>query len=562
MKVLTKTLPALLLLFLAEIMLAQQPVCSPAQSGIDLDANQLSTRIWTNGKLFFDAQFLYNPNPNVPKNPSTIYSASLWMAGIDAGGNLRLNCPDYGSGSAAGPLNTDGLTSPDNCANWDRLFLVKGSEIAAFLADLPNLAANPATALAQYKGIMGWPGKGNPYFQDIWGYTLPFSSQNLAPFLDQDGDGNYDPLKGDYPVVALQGKGFFVPALMAWCVFNSSNTGTFNPTETQLTAWQFDCPDQPVLHRTLFTSHKVIYRGTEPLDSCFAGIWVDFDLGCYTDDYIGSNPGLHSFFAYNQDAVDGSTGAFCDGGVTTFADNPPVQSVTMLNRSLDKLIYYNTAGVGSQPSSTTDPDLPIEYYNYMNGRWRDGTPLTQGGSGFNPASSIPADYAFPASPSDPAGWSMCTANLSFGDRKALGINKLGTIFPGAVMEFTTAWTTHPDIDLPCGVGNTFSEVELVRAAFDAGFSTACLPLSDVVTLPESVLDIFPNPSAGALTVAFGELPVREIRVFSPDGKLTEIVRNIPTERAEIILAAPASGVYTVQVLTEQGVVAKKVAVVK
>jgi hypothetical protein len=42
----------------------------------------------------------------------------------------------------------------------------------------------------------------------------------------------------------------------------------------------------------------------------------------------------------------------------------------------------------------------------------------------------------------------------------------------------------------------------------------------------------------------------------------ETVRNIPVERAEITLAGTATGVYTVQVLTEQGVVAKKVAVVK
>jgi hypothetical protein len=157
---------------------------------------------------------------------------------------------------------------------------------------------------------------------------------------------------------------------------------------------------------------------------------------------------------------------------------------------------------------------------------------------------------------------MCTANLSFGDRKTLGINKVGTMFPGSVMEFTTAWTVHTDIDLPCGIGNTFSEVELVRAAYDGGFATACLPLSDVVTLPESALDIFPNPSSGSITVAFGELPVREIRIFSPDGRLMETVRNIPVERAEITLAGTAAGVYTVQVLTEQGVVAKKVAVVK
>ena len=538
-----------------------QTGCSSALSAIDMSANEIQARIWTNGILFNEAAFYHNYNPNLPSNPSTIYSASLWLGGIDPAGNLRINCPDYGNGNAAGPLNFDGTTSALDCSNWDRLFIVSGNQIAAFLANLPVLANDPGAALAQYKNIMGWPGQGNPYFADAWGYDLPASAAALAPFYDANFDGSYNPLQGDYPVVELQGLPPFVPASMVWTVFNDSNTGSMG-METQLTAWQFDCPDNAVLNRTLFTSHKLIYRGTEPLDSCYAGIWVDFDLGCYSDDYVGSIPALDAFYVYNQDAVDGSVGATCDQGVTTFADNPPVQSVTMLNQSMDKFMYFNNTGVGSPIAATTSPTLPIEYYRYLTGHWRDGLPLTQGGSGYNPPSSIPADHAFPDPANSPTGWTMCTANLPFGDRQTIGIHKIGTLFPGAVNSFVTAWTVHPDVDLPCGTGATETEIEGIRSIFDDGFSTVCSPLMAVGDIPQGAVRIFPNPAGQTATVEYGDLNVREIRLFSSDGRLVFNGALLQPEQTVLDLAPLSNGMYTVQLLTERWVLTRKIAVVK
>lgn len=529
---------------------AQQSACPSAVSGIDMAANEIEARIWTNGILFSDAEFQFNPNPNLPVNPSTIYAASLWFGGIDPGGNLKLNCPDYGSGNAAGPLDGNGATSPDNCSNWDRSFIVSGSQVAAFLANLPALAADPATALAQYKNVMGWPGRGNPYFNDAWGFDLPANSSALAPFYDSDSNGDYDPLKGDYPVVQLQGEAPFLPASIVWVVYNGSNNNL--GMETQLTAWQFDCPDQPVLNRTLFTEHKMLYRGTEPLDSCYAAVWVDFDLGCYTDDYVGCYPAQDAFFAYNQDAVDGTVGTTCEQGIATFADNPPVQSVVMLSHSMDKFMYLNNTGVGNPVPGTTHPGLPVEYYRYLTGSWRDGTPLTKGGSGYNPASSIAADFAFPDPPSSPSGWTMCTSNLPFGDRKALGIHKIGQLLPGAINSFVTAWTVHPDVDLPCGIGNTLTEVEHLRNSYNFGFTEVCSPLTSTSAISEVEFGIFPNPATHTVTLKYGDLPVREIRLFSAEGRVVKSVQNIQPEQTVLELKGLNSGIYYLQIQTGQG----------
>lgn len=538
--------------------------CTSADAQIDLEGNAIRARILNNGNLFTDydfGQFLPNPLPFVQQNPSTIFAAGLWLGGINPAGFLRLNVPTYNGGYAAGPLNDDGQTTTTDCSNWDKHFLVKGSDVAAFLADLPNLAGNPAAAVAQYKSIMGWPGRDNPYFSNIWGFDLPFNTQSLAPFYDEDGDGVYNPLAGDYPVVQLRNKPPFVPEVFVWSVFNDRSVSPAFPVEVQQTAWAFNCPDRPVLNHSVFTSHKIIYRGIEKLDSCFFGMWVDFDLGCYTDDYLGSAPDQDAFFVYNQDITDGSAGATCEQGVPTFADNPPVQSVTFLSQSLDKFMVYNSPSVGSPLPGTTDPSTSLEFYRYLTGYWRDGSPLTYGGSGFQSAGG-PTDYAFPSNPADPNGWTMCTASLPLADRKGLGSHKVGTLLPGQVEEMTIAWTVHLDPDLPCGVGDMYDDIAGVRSLYDGGFTGVCSPLTSLSEALNAAIGLFPNPSAGTVTVQYGDLPVREIRLFAADGRLAMALQNPQPEQSVLDLGQLDNGVYTLVLLSERGMAVKRLVVLK
>lgn len=157
---------------------------------------------------------------------------------------------------------------------------------------------------------------------------------------------------------------------------------------------------------------------------------------------------------------------------------------------------------------------------------------------------------------------MCTVNLPLGDRKALGINKVGKLLPGAVMEFTTAWTLHSDATLPCGIGSTFAEIELLRSHYDGSFLAACSPLSGTAEIPEEVIEVFPNPSTGNVRIRYGDLPVQGIRLFSPDGSLLQVIRDVPASQTNLELAEPAGGIYTVQLLTERGIAVKKIAVLR
>jgi hypothetical protein len=543
--------------------------CGNPQSQIDIEGANVKARILNAGDLFSDfndGQFIPNPGPVGAINPTTIYAAGLWMGGFDPGGNLHLAAAAYrndGNDFFTGPLDpATGGTNDFTCDNWDRHFFVTGAEIAAFLNNPPP---NEAVLINQYPGIARWPGRGNPHFSSQWGFDLPFTTQALAPFYDADNNGMYNPLNGDYPAVQLRGQPFFVPDQIVWCIFNdaggfhNNTNGAALNVEIQLTAWTFDCPVQPVLQNAVFTSHKIIARGSENLDSVFVGIWVDVDLGCYEDDYVGCNPDLNTMYAYNLDAIDGQPGNFCAGGVPTFGQTPPVQSVTILSHSLDKFVAYNNNGSGN-PAATTDPNSDIEYYRYLSGSWKDGSPLTYSGNGYS--GSDPVDHLYPDDPANPAGWSMCTAGTPLGDRRMLGDIKIGSFAPGQIEEINVAWAFHPNPELPCGLGTTFGDIETIKSIYDNGFQDAC-NFVKAPELPADSLQLFPNPSSDVALLKYGKIVPTALRIYDAAGRLVQ-ERNGDFEKEETRIQTnmlPA-GIYTLQIVTPQGTAIKQLAVMR
>ena len=93
------------------------------------------------------------------------------------------------------------------------------------------------------------------------------------------------------------------------------------------------------------------------------------------------------------------------------------QQDTLIELGMTSFTYQNNGGVGTPPPATTDPTIDTEFYNVLRGLWRDGTAVTFGGSGFDPASTDTVQFTFPDVPSDVNGWSMCSENLPFGDRR-------------------------------------------------------------------------------------------------------------------------------------------------
>lgn len=149
-------------------------------------------------------------------------------------------------------------------------------------------------------------------------------------------------------------------------------------------------------------------------------------------------------------------------------------------------MYMNVGGTGGNPAQS-DPASPNEFYNYLTGKWRDNTPFTIGGSGYNPLdpSAIPAQFAFPDNPSDPNGWSMCSVNLPYTDQRILPSHGPFTLAAGDTFTMRLAFTFHPDIPHPCPDINTWVKPTILQIQqwHDDGTLDEPLDLGSVQTLP-------------------------------------------------------------------------------
>ena len=393
-----------LLLTFSEYLNGQQCPTPNPSTGSYLHANNIRAYYTASGSQFFDGtdgQFkVFDDSFGI----TTIFAQGLWLGAKDADGDIRLALAQYGLASGQsdyypGPVLPNGSLANPDCVGYDRVWSVYRHDIDAHLADFADngMIDQPLAT------VMGWPGSGNANFADYYGFDLPVSSDTLAPFEDLNEDGIYQPELGEYPVEPRFGS---VAEQLVWTVFNTvggiaSESGVTNPidVEVQCTSWALACVEDTLINNSIFGSYRIINRGQEVLDSLRIGFWTDFDLGCFTDDYVGSAPELQTYFVYNEDNEDNES---CSGNVMGFGENPPVQAVTILNQELDGFIGYFFFDA---PPGAIRPQNSTEYWNYLNNRFKDGSRINMDGLGYNPEGDLPTNYLYSGDPTDTTQWS-------------------------------------------------------------------------------------------------------------------------------------------------------------
>lgn len=516
-------LSTLLMFSLAWGLQAQEPCVKP-QAQIDQGVNRLTggqinnvrARLRTGGDNWWDGsgdgKYVVPAVAPGEVEVSSVFAGGVWLGGY-ASGNLKLAAQTYGSTSGEtdfwnGPLSdADGTTEREICSRWDRFFEVYASEIDKHL-ELYSLSVNAGASYQEDQipfGVKYWPAKGNQYFAAYYGFELPDNEQGLAYFYDANADGSYEPLDGDYPVIRVRGcEAPQYPDQMIYWIYNDEGGGAIH-TETNAEAIQMEIQVQSFAYGTndqvndmTFQAYRLINRAIEDIDSTYFAMWADIDLGCYTDDFIGCDTIRSLGYAYNADAEDGSQGTTCDQGVPTYGNEVPMIGIDYFRGPLKPLfdddenvigeeelgmssfVVYNNGGVGAPPQETTDPALPEHYYNYLSGRWRDGSELQFGGDGFQ-SGGEPVNYLFSGEPNDPDGWSMCTANLpSDYDRRQLQTSGPFRLLPGAVNELIIGVVWVPDMTYPCPDLNRFYKAD----DFAQGLFDSCFDILDGPDAPD------------------------------------------------------------------------------
>lgn len=460
--------------------------CAVPRAETELAINNVRARLRQGGDLWWDGSYGKYIVPRVPEGSnlpevSSIYAAALWVIGVDPGNNLKVAAQTYGRAGDEtdywpGPLTDYSETTVENCGNWDRFFSVSGAAIrehrrrwaaavAANGGDFEGVMLDPATIPEE---IRGWPAVGNPFFEDVHGFALPeerLGFAGLADFWDEGGiAGAYEPHLGDFPVVDICWRAqATIPDQLDFWIFNDAagahaNSGG-DAIGMEIHAEAFAFKDNSHLNNTTFQKYRLINRSIEHLNEARVGLWVDPDLGCFQDDFIGCDSLRDLAYVYNADALDGGQDCTDCHGVATYCTDIPILGIDLVSGPYGELgeqlgmssfSYYGLVGQGAL-SPLSDPQTPIEYYNYLRGRWRDGTQMTWGGTGYDPASDQFTQHALTGAPNDPLGWSMCQENLGPTDvdpKMILGTGPL-RISPGSINELTYSIIWVPELEYPC-----------------------------------------------------------------------------------------------------------------
>lgn len=451
--------------------------CTDATSQIDLDINNVRARLLGAGDFWWD---LNNAVYVIPKvDPATgelpissSYAGALWIGGIDAGGQLKIAAQTYrqsGNDFWPGPLDEAGTISDDVCNSYDRHWKVNRTDIDEFLANGFS-TSNPGSASQIPASIWEWPALGNTHAVGKAGEIIDVN-RDLAPFVDVNFDGIYAPETGDYPDIDGDQAIFWVYNDKG--NIHTETGGDAIGLEIQALAFGFQTNDE--INDMTFYRYNVINFATTPLDSVYFGQWVDSDLGCYTDDWVGCDVSTSLGMCFNGDSYDDP----CPLG---YGNNPPMFGTDFFQGPI-KYIYSGSTIVDSVRLGMSaflyynndftvigNPEVAAHYYGYLSGTWKDGSPFTFGGNGYG--GTEPAPYMFPDDPQNPTGWSECTEGNVAADRRYLQSSGPFRLEPGAKNEIVVGavWVRPP---VSGGCNTTYDAIKIAdqkaQALFDNGF---------------------------------------------------------------------------------------------
>lgn len=435
--------------------------CTPATGKSELNINNVRARINTGGDMWWDLQG--NAKYEIPKGSgkTAMFSAALWIAGIDINGQLKCAAQRYRQNGVdywTGPLTTDGSASISDtlCHRFDKFFPVTRGEVEQFKAWIASGKKLPKDYTPP-DDIVNWQycANGNGANQCFY----------LAPYFSANGSGGpYNWENGDYPYYDFDntlckkntptpgctegdlygGRGILADQVLKgdqtlWWVFNDKGNihtesgGAAIGMEIRAQAFAFTTNDE--INNMTFYSYELINRSTFRLNETYFSQWVDSDIGYAFDDYVGCDVRRGLGYTYNGKDIDGSGQPWAYGehppaaGVDFFQgpymdpvgfDRPafdPAHPYAHCDESINgvnfgdlipdnerfgmrRFVYHNNSS-----DVMGDPETAIQYYNYLRGIWKDNTKMKYGGNAHYGAGAYgpDCDFMFPDL-TDPCNW--------------------------------------------------------------------------------------------------------------------------------------------------------------
>lgn len=421
--------------------------------------------------------------------------------------------------------NTSGYVMPSSIANWP----AHGEEgYSYYLAPFKDVNGNEVYD----------PENGDYPYYDITNELCPWTEDNIAraaahqlPRTPEDlwterqnyggsgsGEFQYDYKRSNGMIYAdhvLKGD-----ATLFW-IFND-NAGAHTesqgmPIGLEIRGQCFGFSTNDELNNMTFYSYEIINRSTYTLANTYFSQWVDPDLGYAQDDYVGCDVGRGLGYCYNGTNVDGTGQSWAYGdqppavGVDFFQgpymdadnrDNPKfradsasfpgycqrfleseyeldqmaINGVNFGDSIVDnerfgmrRFVYHN-----NNDDYNGDPKVAIQYYNMLQGIWKDNTKMQYGGNALHTGGEE-CDFMFPGTTDlcnwgtkgkDPqyskdGGWTEANEGNAPYDRRFMQSAGPFTLKPGSVNYITVGipWAR-------ASQGGALASVDLLKIADD------------------------------------------------------------------------------------------------
>ncbi|MEO6830607.1 MAG: T9SS type A sorting domain-containing protein [Chitinophagaceae bacterium] len=449
------------------------------------------------------------------------YASSLWLSGFNSSSQLRESAQLYrtiGNDYWPGPYdNTDTSLGYQyaHSAQWAKIWKINSSAIDSFLKSTqPDLSKIP-------KSILDWPAIGNPYVQDANGLHLNIVT-DMAPFVDVNGDGLYNPMNGDYPKM----KG----SQMLWRVFNdyiiyNSQTYTFHlGVDVKSIAYAYE--NNSLINNVVFYEYNVTNHSTSTYDSFRMGIFGDYDIGFAFDDFFGYDTARRMGVFYNGKAVDGN------GNPGDYGVNPPMAGLLLLETPGDAYNSYSRPGcifesINGSPNRQAFSGVSIS--NVMRQKFPDGTPAPD--SFFYGADGLTGSCVYHNMPGDLATI-ISSKDYQFlpGESKKIAFALVASEHAGGC----------PNEDFTGILATADSAIVYYWNAFRH------TPTAVFNTPKAQKLKVFPNPAKELLYV---ELPLNyncDIRIYDVLGKSITLPMFQNGSKISINISGLSKGIYIIR----------------
>lgn len=506
-----------------------------------LDINQVNAFLFNGGDMFWD---LNNAQYEVPKGSgiAAINAAALWFGAVDDLGQLKVAAQAYrqsGTDFHAGPLDLNTDDQEAICQLYDRFWKVKANDIVAFRTAFA--AGNINSINDVVDSIKDWPGRNSSHGD------FPVGDLDVAPFVDFNEDGNYDPLDGDYPDVRGDEA--------IWWIYNDRKQHTETggePLHIQVGVTAYAYQTEP-LDYTTFYKYDFLNAGTHTLNDFRVGQWLDVNLGCSSNDFVGSVPNENLAFVYNGS----HEGNYC--GQYGYGDSWPILGMKFIDGLKDangqELMMSSFISYGNV-NVTGNPETAAHYYNFLKAEWKDGTRLTFGGNGYGGPPADSTNFMFPTNPSiigsiSDGVWSECSQGNSPFERRFVAAMGGITLEPGERNSMTVAIVWDDNNTEACPDINEFVyHVNEVENAHNQKINETALGIE--IDFFQNSIKVFPNPMSTSATLQWnGEIEnPNYVEIVDLSGKT--ILRKKITNQNQCIInrSSTKAGLYFYKLMND------------